>query len=61
MKKDKHIGIKISPETLEKFKYVAKYDDRSASGQIMYLIHQNIRDFEKEHGTIQPPDEEKRG
>ena len=59
MKKDKHIGITINAETLEKFKFVAKYDDRSASGQLMYLIHQSIREFEKEHGAIELPEEKK--
>ena len=61
MKKDKHIGITINAEILEKFKYVANYDARSASGQLMHLIYQNIREFEKEHGTIELPDDKKRG
>lgn len=52
MKKPKHISIRIDEETLKKFHFVAKYDDRSASGQIMYLINQNIRDFEEKHGEI---------
>jgi len=52
MKKPKHISIRIEEETLKKFHYVAKYDDRSASGQIMFLIHKCIRDFEEKHGEI---------
>lgn len=52
LKELKHIGIRIDAETLKKFHYVAKYDDRSASGQIMYLINKNIRDFEEAHGKI---------
>ncbi len=52
MKNSKHISIRIDEVTLKKFHYVAKYDDRSASGQIMYLINKNIRDYEKEHGEI---------
>lgn len=56
MGKQKHIGIRIEEETLRKFHYVAKYDDRSASGQIMYLINSCIRNFEEEHGTIQLED-----
>ena len=52
MEKDKHLGIRIHEETLRKFQYIAKYDDRSASGQIMYLIHKCIREFEEEHGKI---------
>ena len=52
MNKQKHISIRIDEETLKKFHYVAKYDDRSASGQIMFLINQNIRDFEEKNGQI---------
>jgi len=52
MKRQKHISIRIDEDILNKFHYVAKYDDRSASGQIMFLINKNIRDFEKEHGEI---------
>jgi len=53
LKKNKHISIRIDDEVLEKFHYVSKYEDRSASGQIMYLINNCIRDFEKEHGKIE--------
>lgn len=53
MKKQKHISIRIDADVLEKFHYVAKYDDRSASGQIMYLINNCIREFEAKHGTIE--------
>ena len=52
MKKQKHISIRIDADVLEKFHYVAKYDDRSASGQIMYLINNCIRSFEEKHGEI---------
>jgi len=52
LKKEKHISIRINEETLKKFHYVSKYDDRSASGQIMFLINKNIRDFEEKHGQI---------
>lgn len=52
MDKQKHISIRIDADTLEKFHYVAKYDDRSASGQIMYLINSCIRNFEEKHGPI---------
>ena len=52
MKKQKHISIRIDADTLEKFYYVAKYDGRSGSGQIMYLINNCIRTFEEKHGKI---------
>jgi len=53
MEKDKHLGVRIDKETLEKFRYVAKYDARSLNGQIMFLIHKCIREFEAEHGEIE--------
>ena len=53
MKNQKHISIRIDADVLEKFHYVAKYDDRSASGQIMYLINNCIREFEAKHGEIE--------
>jgi hypothetical protein len=56
MKKTKHISIRIDEEVLMKFHYVAKYEDRSASGQIMYLINNCIREFEEKHGRITKPE-----
>lgn len=53
MNKQKHISIRIDEETLQKFHYVSKYNGRSASGQILFLINQCIRDFEKEQGIIE--------
>jgi len=57
LKKEKHISIRINEETLKKFHYVSKYDDRSASGQIMFLINKSIRDFEEKHGQIELTEE----
>jgi len=52
MAQQKHISIRIDAETLKKFHHIANYDDRSASGEIMFLINNHIRDFEAEHGKI---------
>lgn len=52
LNKNKHISIRIDEEVLRKFHYVARYEDRSASGQIMYLINNCIREFEAKHGKI---------
>ena len=52
LKKSKHISIRIDEEILQKFHYIAKYEDRSASGQIMYLINSCIRNFEEKHGAV---------
>lgn len=53
MDKNKHISIRIDADVLQKFHYVADYEDRSASGQIMYLINTCIREFEEKHGKIE--------
>ena len=42
----------INLEYYKIFYYVAKYDGRSGSGQIMYLINNCIRTFEEKHGKI---------
>lgn len=55
MNKNKHISIRIDENVLQKFHYVSKYEDRSASGQIMYLINTCIREFEEKHGAIELP------
>ena len=56
MKKPKHISIRIDEELLQKLHYVAKYDERSASGQVMFLINSCVRAFEEKHGTIELPE-----
>ena len=60
LKNSKHISIRIDEEVLQKFHYVSKYEDRSASGQIMYLINNCIREFEEEHGKINLPKKEEK-
>lgn len=59
MAKDKHLGMMIDRETHYKLHYIAKYEGRSGNGQVMYLIRQCIKEFEKEHGVIELPDEQK--
>lgn len=56
-KKNKHLGIEVDPELHHKLRYIAKYEGRSANGQILYLIRQCIREFESREGEI--PFEEK--
>ncbi len=61
MKKAKHISIRIDEDILRKFHYVAKYEDRSASGQIMFLINNCLREFEEKHGKIDLADRDNPG
>ncbi len=46
------MGIEVEPELHRKLHYIAKYEGRSANGQILYLIRQCIRDFEDKNGEI---------
>lgn len=53
MDSEKHLSLRIEEDLLKKFRYVCKYEDRSANNQILYLIKKNIREFEKENGEIE--------
>ena len=56
MKGRKHLSIRMDEEMHDKFQYIAAYEGRSMSGQILYLIQRCVRDFEKEHGPITEDD-----
>lgn len=58
-RKNKHLGIEIDPELHFKLHYISKYYGRSANGQILYLIRQEIKSFEKAEGVIEIPSEKK--
>ena len=42
-KENKHLGI----ETDKELHYVAKFEGRSGNGQILYMIKEYIKNFEK--------------
>ena len=56
MNRDYHLSIRMDRETHDKIQYVAAYEGRSMSGQIVHLMQENIRRFEKEHGPITEQD-----
>ena len=58
-KNNKHIGIEIDPELHYKLHYISKYYGRSANGEILYLIRQEIKAFEKIEGEIEIPQVQK--
>ena len=58
-KNNKHIGIEIDPELHYKLHYISKYYGRSANGEILYLIRQEIKAFEKIEGEIEIPQSQK--
>ncbi len=47
-----HLSIRMNRDLHDKIQYVAGYEGRSMSGQILYLLHQCVRQFEAEHGAI---------
>lgn len=54
-KNNKHLGIEIAPELHYKLHYISKYYGRSANGEILFLIRQAIKEFEKADGAIEYP------
>ena len=56
MEKDKHLGIRINKELHYKLHFISRYEGRSANAQILYLIRQNIAEFEKANGEIKMDD-----
>ena len=54
--KDKHLGLRIDSELHYKLHYISKYYGRSANGEILYLIRQEIKAFEKSEGEIEIPE-----
>jgi len=48
----KHLSIRVDSDLLDKFYYVAKYNGRSGSGQILHNIRMTVKEFEKENGEI---------
>lgn len=56
MNKDCYLSIRMDRETHDKIQYVAAYEGRSMSGQIVHLMQENIRKFEKENGPITEQD-----
>ncbi len=56
-KKNKHLGLEIDPELHFKLHYISKYEGRSANGQVLYLIRNCIKDFERREGVIEIPEE----
>lgn len=47
------LSIRMHRELHDKFRYVAEYEGRSMSKQILYLLNKCVREFEKEHGPIE--------
>ncbi len=48
----KSLSIRIEQEMLDKLHIVADYEGRSANSQILILIRDCIKEYEKENGEI---------
>ena len=49
----KNFTTRIDEDILDRLKYVASYEGRTANNKINMLIKECIKDFEKEHGKIE--------
>ena len=56
MKRTKHLGVRMDAELHGKMVFIAEYEGRSLSGQVLYLLTKCVREFEREHGPITPED-----
>ena len=54
----KRLGITVDPELHYKLRYIAKYEGRSMSKQILFFIRGNIELFELKYGKIPMEEEE---
>lgn len=44
--------LRINPELLKKFRYIAEYNGRSANRELQMLIKKRVIQFEKKHDEI---------
>ena len=54
MKNQKHLSLRIDDDMLVKFRYVCRYEGRSANSQLNIYIRNLVTAYEKEHGEIIP-------
>ena len=50
--KNPHYALRIPVSTMDKLKYIADYNERSANKEIEQLILKHIGDFETQNGII---------
>lgn len=56
--KNPQYGLRVPRTLLEKIKYIAEANARSANREIELLIRHRIAEYEAEHGVIEVSDEE---
>ena len=55
-KKRRRLCFEAAGELHDKFQYVAAYEGRSMSGQVLYLLRKCVQEHEKEYGKITKED-----
>jgi hypothetical protein len=53
-----HFALRTSRQLMNKFKYVAEYNGRSANKELEQLVKQHVGQFEQAHGVIPLRDDE---
>ena len=48
-----HYALRIPTPIMDKLKYIAEYNGRSANKEIEQLIRKHIAEYESEHGVIE--------
>jgi len=56
--KNPQYGLRVPEELMDKLKYIAEYNGRSANREIEQLILAHIARFEQKHGAIVLPPED---
>lgn len=54
--KNPQYGLRVPKELMDKLKYIAKYNGRSANKEIEQLIIQHVAAWEAHHHSITPED-----
>lgn len=47
--------VRTEQETLDKIAFIAQQNERTTTQEIVFLIKQKIREYEREHGEIEIP------
>ena len=53
---EKHFSLRIDADLLRKITYIAKGEERSVNGMLLFMIRDRISKYEKENGTITEED-----
>ena len=52
MSDEKHLSLRIQSDLLKKFRFVCDFKGRSANRQLLRMISEAVKEYEKDHGPI---------